>query len=148
MRNLNHLQVKASTRFDENDPTQEGNKNTKFTDLLIDGNSLYQMLKKYDKIPSLGWGSEAYQKRMIDYFLLNTMHTYMYYRYPILVCPWCGDEECGFISVNIVREDDVVIWQDFKLESEGRPINIGPFYFKWEDYEKVIQSTYGVASVQ
>ncbi|MEK4058381.1 MULTISPECIES: oxidoreductase [Paenibacillus] len=148
MKNINHLQTNPSSRYNDSDPEQDGNKNTKFADLIIDGSSLYQMLKKYDMVPSLGWGSEGYQRQMIDYFLLKQTHPYLYYRYPILVCPWCGDEECGFISVFIEREGDLVIWQDFKLEPDNKRIHIGPFYFKWVEYESAINNTYGTAGVQ
>ncbi|MEK8130436.1 oxidoreductase [Paenibacillus filicis] len=142
---INLLETRPSLRFDEMDPDQDGNKNTKFADLIIDGRSLYQMLKKYDRVPSLGWGRVEHQRQMIDYFLLKQQHEYMYNRYPILVCPWCGDEECGFISVIIDREEDIVIWKDFKKEHAHKSINLGPFYFKWENYEKAIMSTYGTA---
>jgi hypothetical protein len=73
---------------------------------------------------------------------------YLYYRYPILVCPWCGDEECGFISVFIERVDDIVIWKDFRLEHDNKPVLIGPFHFKWKDYEKVINETFGMADTE
>ncbi|MEK4356431.1 oxidoreductase [Paenibacillus sp. FSL M7-1455] len=148
MNNINFLQTKPSSRYDEYDPDQYGNKNTKFADIIIDGKSLYQMLRKYDLVPSLGWGSDDYQKLIIDYFLLRQEHNYLYYRYPILVCPWCGDEECGFISVYIEREGDVITWRDFKLEPDNKPIDIGPFYFKWDDYERAISGTFGTAGIQ
>lgn len=148
MNNINLLQTKPSSRYDEYDPVQDGNKNTKFADIIIDGKSLYQMLRKYDLVPSLGWGSDEYQKLIIDYFLLRKEHNSLYYRYPILVCPWCGDEECGFISVYIEREGDVITWRDFKLEPDNKPIDIGPFYFKWDDYERAIIGTFGRAGIQ
>lgn len=148
MKTINQLQTKPSSRYDSFDPDQEGNKNTKFADIIIDGRSLYQMLKRHDMVPSLGWGSEEHQRKMINYFLLNQMHEYMYYRYPILVCPWCGDEECGFISVFIEKEEDLIIWRDFKLEPSNKAIDVGPFYFKWDEYEKVINETFGIAGIQ
>ncbi|WP_438449493.1 oxidoreductase [Gorillibacterium sp. sgz5001074] len=148
MKQINNLQTVPSSRYDDHDPEQEGNKNTKFADLIIDGRSLYQMLKQHDMVLSLGWGSKEYQRLLIDYFLLKETHPYLYYRYPILVCPWCGVEECGFISVHIEREEDLVIWSEFKLEPGNKPISIGPFYFKWIDYEKVINDTFGTAGIQ
>ncbi|NQX68684.1 oxidoreductase [Paenibacillus alba] len=148
MKTLNYLEARPASRYDEFDPNQDGNKNTKFADLIIDGRSLYQMLRKHDMVPSLGWGSEEHQRNMIDYFLLNKQHDYLYFRYPILVCPWCGDEECGFISVYIQREDDIIIWQDFKVEPSAKNINIGPFYFKWDNYKRVINYTFGTAGIQ
>ncbi|MDR0271140.1 oxidoreductase [Paenibacillus sp.] len=148
MKTLNYLETRPSSRYDEFDPDQDGNKNTKFADLFIDGRSLYQLLRKHDMVPSLGWGSQEHQRNMIDYFLLKKQHGYLFYRYPILVCPWCGDEECGFISVYIEREDDIIIWQDFKVEPSNKNIKIGPFYFKWDNYESAINDTFGTAGIQ
>lgn len=141
---INHLETRPASRYDEWDPAQHGNQNTRFADLIIDGKSLYQRLKKHDMVPSLGWGPDAQQRRMIDFFLLRQTHEYLYYRYPILVCPWCADEECGFISVHISREEDIVTWEDFRLESGNRPLQIGPFYFEWDDYERAIHDTFGM----
>ncbi|MOA65573.1 hypothetical protein D3C78_1920150 [compost metagenome] len=61
------------------------------------------------------------------------------------MCPWCGDEECGFISVKIDRESDIIIWKDFVLEHDGKKIDIGPFYFHWDNYEQVINRTLGLS---
>ncbi|MNH83720.1 hypothetical protein D3C73_361210 [compost metagenome] len=143
MKTINYLETRPSSRYDDLDPEQDGNKNTKFADLIIDGKSLYQKLREYDMVPSLGWGSEENQRLLIDYFLLRRSHEYLYYRFPILVCPWCGDEECGYISVLVERDEELVIWSEFKLEHDNKPINIGPFYFEWENYEKVINDTFG-----
>ncbi|WP_336780341.1 oxidoreductase [Paenibacillus illinoisensis] len=144
MTTINVLETQPSSRYDELDPSQDGNKNTTFADLIIDGKSLYQMLKRHDLVPALGWGSEENQRQMIQYLLLKEPHEYLYYRYPILVCPWCGDEECGYISVKVDREEDVVIWKDFILEHKNQPLNVGPFYFMWENYERSIQGTLGM----
>jgi len=145
---LNYLETKPSSRYEESDPNQDENKNTKFTDLLVDGKSLYQMLRKHDMVPALGWGSQERQTQLIDYFLLKKQHDYLYYRYPILVCPWCGDEDCGFISVYIMREEDIIIWQDFKLEPGNKNLNLGPFYFQWDNYERAINATFGAVGFQ
>ncbi|WP_025681671.1 hypothetical protein [Paenibacillus massiliensis] len=141
---INNLHTQPSSRYEELDPEKEGNKNTKFADIIIDGKSLYERLKKHDMVPSLGWGVEEYQKLLIQYFLLEKPHPQMYYRYPILVCPWCGDEECGYISVKIDREGDLVIWKDFRLEPDTKQIHVGPFYFEWEPYQRAIRDTLGM----
>ncbi|MFC4306465.1 oxidoreductase [Cohnella boryungensis] len=148
MKSINHLRTTPACRYADNDPAKDGNKNTEFSDCIIDDKSLYQSLKKYDLVPSLGWGSEEYQRQLISYFLLTQTHPYLYFRFPILVYPWCGDEECGFISVFIEREDKLVIWKDFRLEPDNKPINIGPFYFEWEEYESAIKNTFGTAGFQ
>ncbi|WP_340032241.1 oxidoreductase [Paenibacillus sp. FSL K6-1122] len=124
---ISTLETKLASRYNEFDPEQDGNKNTKFSDIIIDGTSLYQRL-------------------LIDYFLLKKSHESMYYRYPILVCPWCGDEECGFISVKIDREEDIVIWRDFILNDKN--LQVGPFYFGWENYKQAIENTFGTAGIQ
>ncbi|MBY0217133.1 oxidoreductase [Paenibacillus illinoisensis] len=144
MTTINVLETQPSSRYDELDPSQDGNKNTTFADLIIDGKSLYQMLKRHDLVPALGWGSEENQRQMIQYLLLKEPHDYLYYRYPILVCPLCGDEECGYISMKVDREEDVVIWKDFMLEHKNQPLNVGPFYFMWGNYERAIQNTFGM----
>lgn len=147
MLHINYLSTKRSSRYDRNDPAQEGNKNTEFFDFIIDGQSLYQRLKSYDLVPALGWGSQEHQKQMQDYFLLNKMHPQLYYRYPMFVCPWCGDEECGFISIFIERNEDYVIWKDFKLEPSNNSISIGPFYFKWDNYKAAILNAYSTEGI-
>lgn len=142
MLKISNLQIHSTQRYNDSDPNVEGNQNRTFIDFIIDGKSLYQMLKKYDLIPALGWNSEEYQKQILDYFLLKQLHPYLYYRYPVLVCPWCGEEECGFISIFIEREGDLIIWKDFKLEPDNLSIPLEPFYFKWEEYESLISTLY------
>ncbi|WP_313957982.1 oxidoreductase [Paenibacillus xylanexedens] len=147
MNKINHLETKLAPRYDDSDPDQEGNKNVVFADLFIDGKSLYQMLKKYDFVPSLGWGTEEEQQESIDYFLLKQLHPELYYRYPILVCPWCKDEECGYVSVLIEREGDFISWSDFRLEPHNRKIDLESFTFKWKDYKREIIRTYRMAAM-
>lgn len=145
MNTVNYLETRLTSRYEEDDPARIGNKNTLFADILIDGNSLYQKLKKYDLVPAFGWGSEQYQRLMMDYFLLKYSFELMYHRYPILVCPWCGDLECGYISVSIDRESDIIEWSNFQLEGNQRKLDIGPFYFKWDNYNHAIESTFGAS---
>ncbi|WP_340022750.1 oxidoreductase [Paenibacillus sp. FSL K6-1096] len=144
---INTIEAKPARRSDYHS-LEEGQKNIKFADLIIDGRSLYQRLMKHDMVPSLGWMSTECQREMIDYFLLRKPHDTMGCRYPLMVCSWCGDEECGFISVRIDKVNDIVSWSDFRLEHGMTKINIGPFHFEWDRYEKVINSTFGVAGIQ
>lgn len=116
--------------------------NITFNDFIIDGYSLYERLEKYDLVPSLGWGSKEYQEEMIRLFLLQEPHTLLWYRVPLFVCPECGDLECGFISAKLERKNNLVIWRDFYKDHYQFKINIGPFYFRWEHYRKVIASTF------
>jgi len=52
----------------------------------------------------------------------------MYHRYRILVCPLCGDLECGFISVSVDNQSDTVEWSNFYLENRNEKLDIGPFF--------------------
>ncbi|MFD1885500.1 hypothetical protein [Paenibacillus wenxiniae] len=65
---------------------------------------------------------------------------YLYYRYPLFVCSWCRDEDCGFISVFVERKHNLVTWQDFRIEPGNRSLPLGPFTFEWEEYERELRS--------
>lgn len=147
MKKISFLETKPSSRYDESDPDQEGNKNTGFADLIIDGTSFFQRLKKYDLVPCFGWLTDEHQKLMIDYFLFKYPFELKYHRYPLLVCPWCGDSECGYISVSIDKESDIVEWSNFYIEPKFEKINIGPFYFEWDNYKNAIENTFGLGSL-
>lgn len=43
---ISTIETRLSTRYEEHDPEQDGNKNTKFADIIIDGRSFYQRMKK------------------------------------------------------------------------------------------------------
>lgn len=53
-----------------------------------------------------------------------------------------------FTDADPEREGEYVVWKEFKLESSNKVIPIGPYYFKWEDYERTIQQTLGAAKAQ
>jgi hypothetical protein len=141
MNNLNLLEVKYRKEI-------VNNKEVEFTDFIIDGISLYQRLKKYDLIPSLGWGTVEFQRDMIMYFLLEKPHELLWYRIPILICSHCGDLECGFISAKIDLINNQVVWKDFykgDYDSDyKKKIEIGPFYFDYLSYKKTINSSLNI----
>ncbi|QDX93428.1 oxidoreductase [Brevibacillus laterosporus] len=84
-----------------------------FADFIIDGKSLFDQFRKYDVVPSLGWGIKEYQDEMVSYFLMQKPHPLLWYRVPVLVCSHCGDLECGFISAKIERIGNTIVWKDF-----------------------------------
>ncbi|MFC4777207.1 oxidoreductase [Paenibacillus sp. GCM10023252] len=139
MKRINNIETKLSHRFNENDHERLSNKNIKFADIMIDGESLYHKLKKYDMIPALGWGSLEQQSLTLEYLLFKKPFELTYHRYPILICPECGDLECGFLSVSIDLEDDIVTWSNFMLEHDNVLIDLGPYYFHWDDYRRAIK---------
>ncbi|GGJ18610.1 oxidoreductase [Paenibacillus hunanensis] len=129
MNHVHQFQVKRLQPSPDSNHYPFGDKSESFMDVLIDGRSMYDMLKQHDRIPCFGWGNHEFQQQNIDYFLLEDMHPYLYYRYPLMVCSWCGDEDCGFISVFVERTGDLVTWQDFKMEPDDRSLALGPFTF-------------------
>ena len=135
---FHHLSTEVRQRFTTDEPHLQ---NVKFSDFIIDGYSLHKRLEKYELVPSLGDGTKEYQEEMISYFLLQKPHPLLWYRAPILVCPECADLGCGFISAKLDRRDNLVIWSDFYKDNYQSKINIGPFYFRWDQYCEVIKST-------
>jgi len=123
-------------------------KEVEFADLIIDGISLYQRLNKYNFIPSLGWGTVEFQRDMIKYFLHEKPHELLWYRVPVLSCPYCGDLDCGFISAKIDLLDNKVIWKDFYkgdyISDYEKKLDLGPFYFDYKSYKKTIISALNI----
>jgi len=86
---INTLETRLSSRYVKDG--SEKNNNTFFTDIIIDSVSLYQKLKEYDFVPAFGWGSDEHQQLITDCFLFKFPFEFQYHRYPILICPDCGD---------------------------------------------------------
>lgn len=125
-----------------------------FADLIIDGNSLYQMFCGcgYDVISCLGWSFPHIQNDEISKLLLRNKPDFKGKRYAIYVCPLCGDLGCGAVSMKIERDSNIIIWKDFgfednlgiiKLQKENLK-GIGPFYFNFDQYQSAIKSSFGV----
>ncbi|HEX9058805.1 MAG TPA: oxidoreductase [Clostridia bacterium] len=122
-----------------------------FADLIINEVSLYKLLKDrgFDLISCLGWSFIDIQQNEIDKFLLKGLPDFKNYRYAIYVCPECGDLGCGAISIKIERQGEIVIWSDFGFEDNleieavkyDKLKDIGPFYFRYDNYEGIIKST-------
>ncbi|CAM4490302.1 hypothetical protein FHS16_005450 [Paenibacillus endophyticus] len=146
MTNINFLETRLASRYGE-DVSKEEN-NTVFADLVIDSVSLFQRLKEYDFIPAFGWGNDEHQQLITDYFLFKYPFELKYHRYPILICPQCGDLECGYISVAIDKESDIVEWSNFYLEHNNQPLDIGPFHFKWDNYKSAIEKAYEIGRLR
>ena len=66
-------------------------------------------------------------------------------RAAVLVCPECGDLECGALSVGITRESSTVRWADFGWQvprEEGfQPLDVPlRFVFVADDYDGLLTS--------
>jgi hypothetical protein len=60
------------------------------------------------------------------------------------MCPQCGSLECGYFSVAIDKESDIVEWINFYLEHNNQRLEIGPFRFKWDNYKSAIEKAYEI----
>lgn len=123
----------------------------RFADILIDGESLYGKFcnKGYDYVVTLGWGSEEFQRCSIQQLKLQEPSELQDSRYPILVCPLCADLGCGAITARIEKNGDEVSWSDFQEEDnlgllDVKKFDIAPIYFCLDEYERAIESTYGI----
>ncbi|MGM0885242.1 MAG: oxidoreductase [Bacillota bacterium] len=148
MTNINFLEARLASRYAEDGSKED--KITVFADIIIDSMSLYQRLKKYDLVPAFGWGNEEHQQLITDYFLFRYPFELKYHRYPILICPQCGDLECGYISVAIDKESesDIVEWSNFYLEHNNQLLDIGPFHFKWDNYRSAIEKAFEIGRLR
>jgi len=142
---LNNIQIKIATRYGFVDRYVDGEikkceYNTDFFDFIIDGNSLYSIFKSDDYISVLGQSEEEAQLKEIQRLLLEYPPELENGRYFIFVCPMCADLGCGAITVSIYREEEFIIWTDFRYENDetSRALDLGTYKFQWENYLKNI----------
>jgi hypothetical protein len=62
---------------------------------------------------------------------------------PIYICPACGDLGCGAITARIGKRKKMFEWSYFAFENnyEGTVElypHIGPFYFKKDEYNRIL----------
>ncbi|NEW06880.1 oxidoreductase [Paenibacillus sp. SYP-B3998] len=119
----------------------ETNYDKSFYDFFIDGRSLYKLLEKHEFIPCIPVAASKYKVEIVQELTLKRLSKLGGNRYPILVCPECGDLDCGFISAIIEEENDLIIWRDFKKGEALRLTHLGPYYFEKKNYMKTIQGT-------
>jgi hypothetical protein len=112
-------------------PGGGGRTERQFYDLVVDGDSLYDRLSDgRDLISPLGWhrGDELVRQRLrLERPLLIEGEWE-----PVMVCPECGEEECGAIVARITARRGVVTWHPFA----------------WYDGERVIAEPFGTDALQ
>ncbi|WP_028596245.1 hypothetical protein [Paenibacillus assamensis] len=117
------------------------NKNL-FVDFIIDDRwSLYKLVERHGFITSIGSGKEEYRLEKTNELLLKKLSELGGNRYPIFICPDCGDLGCGYISVIIEKQGGTIIWRDFMLGESVKLTHIGPFCFDVGNYIKEIKKT-------
>ncbi|KRE57463.1 hypothetical protein [Paenibacillus sp. Soil750] len=117
------------------------NSNKSFHDFIIDGKSLFELLKKHEYIPCIGSGISKYKQEIVEELTLKRLSRLGGNRYPLLTCADCGDLNCGFISAIIEEDDNLIIWRDFKKGDQIKLNHLGPYYFEKSNYKKTILNT-------
>lgn len=113
---------------------RKGSSNTterSYYDFIINEKSLSEKLKmvQQDLIGSFGWARKNYDRELAKQFMgLQKSHLESG-RYPLFLCPECGDIGCGMITIDIVFEQNQVIWENFAYENGYEPI-----YFEYFEY--------------
>jgi len=98
--------------------TKETNSEPKVWDeFVVDGRDLSKSLDIEGSVSALGWGCKDYLRVQLDWFMLKTVCEELEGRLPLYVCNMCGDFSCGVGTVQVRREDSVIIWEDFRWKS-------------------------------
>lgn len=127
---------------------RKGSNNTterSYYDFIINEKSLSEKLNmvQRDLIGSFGWAMNDYDRALAKQFMGLQKSDLDSARYPLFVCPECGDIGCGMITIDIVFEPNQVIWENFAYENGYEPIDFEYFeypivyIFDKEDYLKI-----------
>jgi hypothetical protein len=118
-----------------------------FLDFAIDGQSLWEKLKKPDMVSVLcfEYAAQALDESMkaANRLLLAEKADHPHDRRSLFICSECGDLGCGAISCLIVREGDAVVWKEFGFQTNYEDnvdfyAGIGPFSFEVASYERTL----------
>ena len=89
-----------------------------YLDFYVNGSRLSDLLKINDFIPPLGWLSREVEDHFRRMLIRKEPSDFQPERIPLFVCPECVDYGCGVGTVRITREDNLIIWSDFRLERD------------------------------
>lgn len=120
-----------------------------FLDFAVDGESLWEKLRKPDMVSVLCFeyaaGNPGECVKAVNRLLLTEKADHPEDRRSLFVCSECGDLGCGAISSLMVRAGETVIWKDFGLQNNydnnvelSSYQGIGPFAFDATAYERAL----------
>ncbi|MFD2160367.1 hypothetical protein ACFSW8_15800 [Rubritalea tangerina] len=84
------------------------------SDFIISDKPLREEFKISDPCTLISDRPIEYNLRILRWFMLEEICEELYGRLPLYVCSYCGDFDCGYHSVEIQEQDDLVIWSDFR----------------------------------
>ena len=149
---ISRLELAARVREGEVFAGRATRTERRFLDFVIDGKSLWEMLKKPDMVSILCFEYAAAAPhesfKAVNRLLLLEEADHADNRRSLFICPECGDLGCAAISCVISRADNVFIWQDFggqhnyddALHPHLAPYqSVGPFIFDAAAYEALLK---------
>jgi hypothetical protein len=140
------LELRALTRtgLQNSDGTFKSERH--FLDFVIDGQSLWETLRKPDMASVLcAQYVEKETANAVSRLLLNQKADLPNGRRSLFICSECGDLGCGAISVVVERQAESFTWNDFGYENTYEDKisldayrTIGPFTFDAIKYEQTL----------
>lgn len=101
-------------------------------DLMIDGTPLIDQIERatgetFDLASPLGWMPVAYLREYVARLSGNASPGLPSGRCELLVCPECGDLNCGCVSCRVGRDGDCVVWSELGWEAASDPDDLVRF---------------------
>lgn len=131
-------------------------RNQTYFDFVVDGVSLYDLLRPGDMVSCLGWPGREFEEIMAARLLLDSAPDLESGRVELYVCGECADIGCGAITARItVSGGDKVQWSEFGYENDYDPAfpdtkryaSIGPFTFDLHSYREAIKKRWSESGV-
>ena len=154
MTQFSNLNIAAARRPGETNPNGSFKTERNFWDFIIDGISLRSNWQSPDDfgimtdvIGVLGWGTAESEHEAVAKLRKEAEPDYPPNRIALYVCPECGDLGCGAVTVAVEREEEVIIWSDFRWEVNWYAdhqdestvyLKLGPFRFALDSYIEVL----------
>lgn len=140
------LELSALTRTGVQNPNGTFKSERHFLDFVIDGQSLWETLRKPDMVSVLC--AEYIEKETVNAMsrlLLNLKADLPNGRRSLFICSECGDLGCGAITAVVERRCESFTWSAFGYENNYEDQisldaykSIGPFTFDAIKYEQAL----------
>ncbi|MFZ6027283.1 MAG: hypothetical protein ACOYYS_06180 [Chloroflexota bacterium] len=124
-----------------------GKTHRNYLEFMIDGQCMSDYINTGDYIGCLGWLPIEFERLLLGGLLLECPSVLGSTRYPIYICPECGDMGCGAITVEIEKISEGYIWKSFGYENDYdrtmRDVEsykgVGPFQFRAAEYSNALK---------
>lgn len=140
------LELRGLTRMAVQNPNGTPKSERHFLDFVIDGQSLWETLRKPDMVSVLcAQYAEKEPANAISRLLLNQKADLPNGRRSLFICAECGDLGCGAITAVVEKQAESFTWNDFGYENTYEDKisldvyrTIGSFTFDAIKYEQAL----------